>query len=205
MVLDRIDEILASRTYDEFRRRLADSDCPRCALCESRTHIVVSRGNPKAKIMVIGEAPGEKEDLQAKAFVGRAGQVFDQIMASIGLDTNRDMYITNIVKCRPPGNRAPQKAEAEACRPFLEKQLQIIRPKVIVLLGATALRYIAPGIKSFSMKEKAGTLFDIPAFPGAKFMVFYHPAAVFYNSTLRTAMWEHAKILKQFLHDVSSR
>ncbi len=97
--------ILEASTYDEFKKRIIESGCSKCALSASRTQIVVDRGNPAASIMVIGEGPGENEDKQGKAFVGRAGQLFDQIMSAVGIDTNRNMLIANIVKCRPPENR----------------------------------------------------------------------------------------------------
>lgn len=155
--------------------------------------------------MVIGEGPGENEDLQGKAFVGRAGKLFDKIMAAIGLDTNHDMLICNVVKCRPPENRAPRQEEAAACMPFLRKQIDLVKPKVIILLGATALKYLDPKKKNFSMEEETGKFFQLEEFPGIQFMVLYHPAALLYNAKLKPAMWEHVKKLKEFLeHEFKS-
>lgn len=191
--------ILASATYAEFKERLAASGCPRCGLCRSRTNIVVDRGDPRARLMVIGEAPGATEDREGRVFVGRAGRLFDQIMAGAGLDTDRDMVFGNVVRCRPPQNRPPTREEAEACYPYLQKQIELVNPEVILLLGATALRRLDPSKKSLVMSEEAGKFFDLPAFPQIRFMVLYHPAALFYNSRLRAHMERHARVLRDFL------
>src|SRR5438046_896755 len=114
--------VLAKKTYSQFKEALKAFDCRLCGLCEARTQIVLDRGNPNAKIMVIGEAPGQNEDLQGQAFVGRGGKLFDQVMSNIGLDSNRDLFICNVVKCRPPKNRKPLDVEVKACHPFLQKQ-----------------------------------------------------------------------------------
>lgn len=196
---DLTNAIVAEETYAGFRTRLSTSNCRKCALCEGRTNIVVDRGIPGARIMVIGEAPGEHEDRQARAFVGRAGQLFDKIMASIGLDTDRDMLIANVVKCRPPENRKPRKEEAAACIPFLRRQIALVKPAVIILLGATALEHMDPRKRDFSMAKEAGRFFTLEDYPGIQWMVLYHPAALLYDAGLKPAMWEHAKALKQFL------
>ena len=203
MQLDLFDgqanRILSRADYAGFAGELAGSGCRRCPLSDSRTRIVVDRGNPEAKVMVIGERPGANEDIQGKAFVGRAGKLFDTIMASVGLDSNRDMLIANVVKCRPPGNRAPLDEEVEACSPFLRRQIELVRPRVIILLGATALKRMDPSKKSFSMEEEAGRFISLPAYPGIDFLVLYHPAALLYNSRLKPAMWAHVKELRKFL------
>ena len=186
-------------TYAAFKKTLYESGCEKCALHEGRTQIVVDRGNPEAKIMVIGEGPGEKEDLQGQAFVGRAGKMFDEIMKGVGLDTNKDMFIANVVKCRPPGNRAPRDEEAQACFPYLKRQIELVAPKVIILLGATALKRMDPAKKNFAMDEEAGRFFELADYPGILFMALYHPAALLYNSKLKPAMWEHAKILRALI------
>ena len=191
--------ILTKTRYAEFANALAASGCKRCALSSSRTHIVVDRGNPAAKILVVGEAPGKTEDLQAKAFVGRAGKVLDDVMASVGLDTGRDMLICNVVKCRPPGNRRPSKEEALACRPFLKRQIDLVDPRVLVLLGATALKHLDHEKKNFSMGEEAGRLFKLKEHPDRMCLVLYHPAALLYNPGLKPAMARHVKTLKNFI------
>ncbi len=192
-------EILGAPTYDEFRRRLAASGCTKCALSESRTHIVVDRGNPMARILAIGEAPGENEDLQGLAFVGRAGQLLDDILKAIGLDTNRDLLIANVVKCRPKDNRAPTVAEAETCLPYLRKQIALMNPKVILILGATSLKYLFRDRTEASMKDEVGKLFTSPEHSGIHFMVLYHPAYLLRDPRKKVDMWKHVQVLKKWL------
>ncbi len=191
--------ILEASTYEQFKKRLTESGCSKCNLSAGRTQIVVDRGDPAASIMVIGEGPGEKEDKQGKAFVGRAGQLFDQIMSAVGIDTNRDMLIANVVKCRPPENRSPRGEEAASCIPYLQRQIGLVSPKVILLLGATALKHIDKTKTSFQMSEEAGKFFTLSDYPLIQFMVLYHPAALLYNAKLKPAMWNHAKNLRRYL------
>lgn len=113
--------------------------CVKCGLAETRTNTVFSRGNPNAKLVFVGEAPGADEDEQGLPFVGRAGQLLDKMIGAMGLDPDKDVYVCNIIKCRPPGNRRPEPAEIEACIPFLHEQLAAIDPKVIVAMGNTAV------------------------------------------------------------------
>ncbi|MDM9380058.1 uracil-DNA glycosylase [Chlorogloeopsis sp. ULAP01] len=114
--------------------------CHRCELGNTRTHAVVGRGNLEAQIMVIGEAPGQNEDETGLPFVGRAGQLLEKILASVKLDTEKDVYICNINKCRPPNNRVPTNEEIEACKPYLLEQIRLVAPKIILLTGATAVK-----------------------------------------------------------------
>jgi DNA polymerase len=116
------------------------NECHRCGLGENRTHAVVGRGNLKALIMIVGEAPGQNEDETGLPFVGRSGQLLEKILASVELDTEKDVYICNINKCRPPNNRAPSTKEMTACKPYLFEQLRIVDPKIILLTGATAVK-----------------------------------------------------------------
>ena len=120
--------------------------CRRCPLAAGRTQVVVSRGNPQARLMLIGEGPGAQEDAQGQPFVGRSGQLLDRLLARAGLDSSRDAYICNVVKCRPPENRKPTAAEMTACLPWLERQIALVDPAVIVLAGATAVQGLL-GIK----------------------------------------------------------
>ena len=194
----------SATTYAEFKSRLIASACPKCPdLCATRHNIVVDRGDPAKPIVVIGEAPGENEDLQGKSFVGRAGQLLDKIMASIGLDTNKDMLIINVVKCRPPNNRAPKPLEAANCRPYLKRQLEFVKPEVVVLLGATAAKHLIPEQKGRGMKERVGQFFDLPDYPGTKFLLLYHPAYLLRDPRKKPETWEHVKKLKQFLESRS--
>jgi DNA polymerase len=120
--------------------------CQRCGLAAGRQQVVVSRGDPRARLMVIGEAPGAQEDASGRPFVGRAGQLLDQMLASVGIDSNRDAYIGNVVKCRPPENRKPTALELAACRPWLWRQITLVDPAVILLTGASALEGVL-GVK----------------------------------------------------------
>ncbi len=189
-------KVLEAKTYPEFKEALSRSACAQCPLSRSRTHIVVDRGNPEAKVLIIGEAPGEKEDLEAKAFVGRSGRLLDAMMKEVGFDTDRQALIINIVKCRPPDNRRPTKQEAEACGPFLKKQLDLVKPDVILLLGATALKHMIRGKKAFSMKKEVGRFFTHVEYPGAQLMVLYHPAYILRDPRKRPLMGEHLRRFK---------
>jgi len=186
-------KILDAKTYEAFKKALSESNCPQCALSKGRTHIVVDRGNPKAKVLMIGEGPGQNEDLQAKAFVGRSGRLLDEMMKAIGFDTHQDSLIINVVKCRPPDNRAPKQEEVDACHPFLKKQLDLVKPKIILLLGATALRHMIPDKKKFAMGNEAGKFFEHPDFPGIQLMVLYHPAYILRDARKKPIMMEHLK------------
>ena len=124
----------------------ACGSCRRCPLAEGRSRVVVSRGAPDARLMLIGEAPGAQEDATGLPFVGRSGQLLDSLLASAGIDGARETYLCNVVKCRPPGNRRPTAAELAACRPWLERQLEAVDPALVLLMGATALEGVL-GIK----------------------------------------------------------
>lgn len=193
-------DIFAARDYHRFKELLAASNCKKCALAQGRRSIVVDRGNPASRIMAIGEAPGETEDSTGRAFVGRAGKLLDEIMHAIRLDTERDLLIANIVKCKPPGNRAPLTEEVNACKPYLRKQIELVRPRIVLLLGAVALKYMIPGKVDFSMTEEAGTFFNCDDYPGISFMVLYHPAYLLYDPRKKKDMWEHVKALHRFLN-----
>lgn len=184
-------KILDAKTYADFKEALERSNCAQCALSGARTHIVVDRGNPRAKVLLIGEAPGENEDLQGRAFIGRAGKLLDELMREVGFNTETDGLIINVVKCRPPENRAPVPREVEACSPFLKKQIGLVSPRIILLLGATALRHLVPDKREFSMKEEVGNFFTHAAYPGAELMVLYHPAYILRDPRKRPLMVEH--------------
>ena len=127
---------------DMWEQLIADIErCTACGLCKKRGHAVPGEGNPEALILFVGEGPGAEEDKQGRPFVGRAGMLLDKMLAAIGLDREQ-VYIANIVKCRPPENRTPAETEAKACLPFLRRQVKLINPRIIVCLGATAAKYI---------------------------------------------------------------
>ncbi|MBI4229583.1 MAG: uracil-DNA glycosylase [Planctomycetes bacterium] len=206
MQFDLFDEtanaVLGTPTYAAFRERLLASNCQRCPLGGTRTNIVVDRGNPDRPILVIGEGPGENEDLQGKAFVGRAGVLLDKILGAIGLDTNRDMLIANVVKCRVPENLPPSAESVEQCLPYLRKQIELVRPRIVLLLGSTALKHLDPTRRLGPMSEEAGRFFTLGTYPLVEFMVLYHPAALLYNARLKSDMWAHVKILQRRLREM---
>ena len=154
-------------------------DCNLCTACElasTRQTVVISRGNPDADLMLIGEAPGAQEDDQGIPFVGRSGRALDQLLREVDLDPSRDLYICNAIKCRPPNNRRPKKAELAACRPWLNLQLAAMNPKVIVLTGATAVEAIL-GIKG-GMTQLRG---QWQSWNGRAVMPIFHPSYLLRN------------------------
>src|SRR2546426_1350730 len=160
--------VLGAPTYADFRAKLNAYDCQRCPRGKARSHIVIDRGNPDSHILIVSERPGDNEDALGQAFVGRSGELLDKIMASIGLDTNRDMLIVNVVKCKAEIDRAPSAGEADACLPYLRRQIELMRPKIILLLGAVALKFLVKDRgDEFSMEKEAGHFFTVPEFPGA--------------------------------------
>ena len=142
-------------SFASLRQRALD--CTACALSTTRTNVVFGEGAEQAKLLMIGEGPGEVEDATGRPFVGPAGQKLDEVMNSVGL-RRQDVYITNIVKCRPPGNRVPTRAEAEACTPYLEAQIALIQPSVIVALGNTPPQWLLPDAPGIT--QSRGTFFS---------------------------------------------
>ena len=152
--------------------------CTKCSLSTGRTNVVFGRGNPKARILIIGEGPGQQEDEQALAFVGRAGKMLNKSFLSVGIDTNEDCYISNIVKCRPPNNRKPKSIEIENCMPWLDSQIELIKPKVIVLAGSTAVQsYLNINQPISKIRGKWITRESI------KYMPIFHPSYLLRNSS----------------------
>lgn len=160
--------------WDELRDRALA--CRGCKLCETRNHVVFGTGNTRAKIMLIGEGPGENEDLQGEPFVGRGGQLLDKYLEHIHFTRAENVYIANMVKCRPPKNRDPEKGEIEACIGYLRNQVYLIRPKIIVCLGrVAACALITP---DFKVTRQHGEFFDKN---GTLMMGTFHPAALLRN------------------------
>lgn len=166
-------------------------DCKKCRLWETRTKLVFGTGNPHADIMVIGEAPGADEDASGKPFVGRAGQLLTKILAAINLD-REDVYIANIIKSRPPGNRRPMADEVEACEPYLFKQMEFIKPKFILALGLTSVNTLLRS--DYRMGDIRGKALD---YRGATLIATYHPAALLRNPQWKAATWEDVKALRK--------
>ena len=170
--------------FEELRENCLN--CRRCGLCETRTNVVVGVGNPRSKVMFIGEGPGENEDLQGEPFVGRGGQLLDKMLAAVDLDRKTNVYIANIVKCRPPKNRDPLPEEQEACIDWLRNQVALIRPKIIVCLGRiAAMRIIKPDMK---ITREHGQFFEKN---GTLMMATLHPAALLRNPNHKPAAFEH--------------
>ncbi len=159
-------------------------DCHRCALGDTRTRLVFGVGAPGAELMFVGEAPGKNEDLQGEPFVGAAGKLLDELLAGIGLSRS-DVYIANIIKCRPPGNRDPERAEIETCTPFLEEQIRLIDPRVIVTLGNFATKYTLATDSGISRIH--GRLFSVK---GRKVVPVFHPAAALYTPSKKDVLAE---------------
>ena len=158
------------------RLALACADCRRCGLAEGRQQVVVARGNPEARLMVIGEAPGAQEDAEGLPFVGRSGRLLDRLLVAAGLDPAADVYICNGVKCRPPNNRKPTAVEMAACHPWLEQQIAAVDPPLIVLLGASALEGVL-GIRG-GITRRRGQWLSSPAewLRGRRLMPVLHPS-----------------------------
>jgi uracil-DNA glycosylase len=173
--------------------------CRRCPLGHSRTKAVPGVGPANARIMIVGEAPGQNEDQQGEPFVGAAGKLLDQLLRGIGLSRG-DVFITNILKCRPPGNRDPQPAEAEACSPYLEQQLRLIHPEVVLVLGRHALARLLPGYDSISRLHGKVVVKE-----GVSYIPIYHPAAALYNSFLMSPLEQDFKAVKAHLDRVEER
>jgi DNA polymerase len=164
------------------------ADCQRCALAKGRTQVVFGTGDPDARLLFIGEGPGADEDRLGEPFVGRAGQLLTKIIEAMGLRRG-DVYIANVVKCRPPGNRVPMFEEVQACSPFLREQIAIIRPELIVALGATAARALLG--TTASMSSLRGRFHD---FQGTPVLCTYHPAYLLRNPAEKGKVWEDMKV-----------
>ena len=171
--------------------------CARCELYKSRTNVVVGGGNRKAKIILIGEAPGYFEDIKGEPFVGKAGMFLNECLRCAGLSRN-DVYITNVVKCRPPNNRTPKPEEIKACSIYLEKQLELIKPKVIICLGNVAIKYIFRkyGLKIEPISKIHGRVYEVF---GTYIIPMFHPAAALYNANFKQVILEDWKKLRNFL------
>lgn len=171
------------QSWDELKS--ACLQCEQCALCQTRTNVVFGVGNPQAKVLFVGEGPGENEDLQGEPFVGRGGQLLDKFLAAVDLDRHENIFIANIVKCRPPQNRDPKPEEQEACIGWLRNQFALLRPQIVVCLGRIAAqKLIRPDYKI--MKEH-GIFYDKG---GTLMMATPHPAALLRNPNNKPAAFE---------------
>ncbi len=182
-------------------------DCKKCPLYKTRKNPVFGEGSLKAMIMFIGEAPGYNEDLLGRPFVGRAGKFLDELLDSINLSRN-EIFITNILKCRPPNNRDPLESEIKACSPYLNEQINIIKPRIIVTLGNFSTRFI---LKKFSISPQQITkihgkvfriknlIYDVVVIP------MFHPAAALYNPNMKQTMFDDFEILREELNKIKEK
>ena len=181
-------------------------DCTRCVLHkQGRKQIVFGVGNPKAELMFVGEGPGADEDAQGEPFVGRAGQLLNNMIKAMGIE-RQQVYIANIVKCRPPGNRTPERDECETCSPFLMRQIAVVKPKVIVALGAVAAKTLLA--MSASMMQLRGRFYDFkpagvrsndPNWDGCKLAVTYHPAFLLRDPRQKGEAWKDLQMVMKEL------
>lgn len=170
------------------------NSCSACPLNATRTHSVPGEGVANAKVMVVGEGPGADEDRLGRPFVGRAGRYLDNWLAAISLDRKQNVYITNIVKCRPPNNRDPRPEEAQECLPYLKRQIALIKPASILCVGRIAIHFLLG--REEGVGKLRGTFYR---FEGIPVLVTYHPAAVLRNPNLRAPVWEDLKRLASYL------
>jgi uracil-DNA glycosylase len=168
-------------------------DCTRCGLHKGRNKLVFGVGNINADIMFVGEGPGADEDAQGEPFVGRAGQLLNNMISAMGIK-REDVYIANVVKCRPPGNRAPERDEADTCSPFLMRQIDVVKPRVIIALGATAAKNLLA--MNDSMANLRGRWYD---FRGTKLIVTFHPAYLLRDPRQKKETWKDLQMVMKFL------
>jgi len=171
--------------------------CKNCTLCDlskTRTNVVFGEGNPNAKLMFIGEGPGEMEDKTGRPFVGRAGKLLTKIIENVLELTRKDVYIANIVKCRPPNNRVPTIEEAQSCKPYLLKQIDIIRPEILVCLGKTAFMYLMN--ENMPISKVRGQIFE---YKGRKVIPTYHPSFLLRNPSAKKDAYKDFLLIKSLL------
>ena len=170
-------------TWEELKT--ACMDCRKCELCETRTNLVFGTGNEKAEVMFIGEGPGENEDLQGEPFVGRGGQLLDKFLDAVDLDRKKNIYIANMVKCRPPKNRDPKPEEQDACIGWLREQVRLMHPKIIVCLGRISAQRLID--ENFKVTKQHGAFFEKK---GVLMMGTFHPAALLRNPRQKPEAFE---------------
>jgi len=176
--------------------------CTSCGLSKTRKNVVVGKGNETAHVVIIGEGPGEKEDISGLPFIGRAGKMLDTILSSVDIDPLKDCYVTNIVKCRPPNNRKPTSSESEACMPWLTEQINLLRPKIIILAGSTAVQSFL-GIKEPISKIRGQWIEK----DNIKYMPIFHPSYLLRNPSKdkgkpKWLTWQDLKKVKKELNSI---
>lgn len=184
----------ATQTLEDLNRLICN--CIKCDLHKGRNKFVFGVGNPKADVLLIGEGPGAEEDKQGEPFVGRAGQLLNDILKAINF-TREEVYIANVVKCRPPGNRTPLPNEMDSCLPYLIKQIELIKPKLILCLGLVAAGALLK--KKDSLGKMRGKIFE---FNNIKVMVTYHPAALLRNPNFKRGCWEDVQSFRKLYDEI---
>lgn len=177
--------------FEELEEKI--KDCQKCKLCNNRNNIVLGTGNKQAKVMFIGEGPGADEDIQGIPFVGKAGKLMNQALKGIGIE-REEIYIANIVKCRPPQNRNPEQDEIDSCLDYLRVQVLLVKPEIIVLLGSVALKAILG--KEYSITSSRGKWIEKK---GIKYMPTFHPAALLRDETKKISFWKDLKEVKKYM------
>ena len=183
--------VSTTETFEKIHAEIGD--CTRCPLHEERTHVVHTEGNRKARLMFVGEAPGADEDAQARPFVGRAGQLLTKIIEAIGMK-REDVLIGNVNRCRPPGNRPPMPDEEAACKPFLLREIAVVQPKVIVVLGNTATKNLLDTREGIT--KLRGNFQD---YKGIPVMPTFHPAYLLRDPSKKRETWEDLKKVRDYL------
>jgi DNA polymerase len=178
--------------YESLRKEALG--CTLCDLSRTRTQVVFSDGHPGGRLMVVGEAPGAREDETGRAFVGPAGRFLDLLLASVGLSREASVYICNVLKCRPPGNRNPLPAEIQACTPYLKRQIQLVSPEAILAVGAFAAQFLTG--KESPIGRLRG---EVYGYEGVPLVVTYHPAALLRNGSLTRPTWDDLQLLRQVM------
>lgn len=186
------DDIPLPNTLNELEKMV--KNCHLCELSKTRKHVVFGEGNPKAKLMFVGEGPGASEDEQGRPFVGRAGMLLTKMIENVLFIKRSDVYIANIVKCRPPSNRTPLPTEALTCRPYLFKQIELIKPNIIVALGSTAYRYLTNDTTPIS--KVRGSVIDMKEF---KLIPSYHPSYLLRNPSAKKEAFIDMLLVKKLL------
>lgn len=203
LVITSIDSILKRALKEERMKKLVGEvlNCRRCRLCNGRRNPVVGEGDVEASVVFVGEAPGHWEDKMGRPFVGSAGRLLDRLLGHVGLERSK-VYITNVVKCRPPENRRPRSDEIGACTPFLEEQLEIIAPRILAPMGNSATGYMMKWLNlgHSSMGDAHGRKVPAKA-PWGRVIIFplYHPAAALYDRNLETEMMADFESLRRLL------
>ncbi len=183
---------LAALDYEAVRETALG--CTRCALAGTRTQVVFSDGSPEARLVVVGEAPGANEDREGLPFVGPAGKMLDLLLASIGLSRGEDVYICNVIKCRPPGNRNPTPVEIEACSPYLRRQISLVAPAAVLAVGSFAAKLLT-GTTSALGRLRG----EVYSYEGVPLVVTYHPAALLRNPGWTRPTWDDLQLLRRIL------